>query len=179
MDPLAFALEAVFADALVAEAATLHPADGGPSIAVRVVRRDEDRISDWGGARLLAGSVVLEIRVAEAPALDVGDRLAVAGEVYEIAAAPARDGFGAVWRAEARKARQAPADLFAEDGALVVASAPVAWSAPLVGGRAIRLDPASREVAVSGAGGALSPDSGRVARSKPLAGGIGGLEVPS
>ena len=177
MDPLAFAAEAIFADAFVAEAATLHPADGGPSIAVRVIRRDEDRISEWGGARLLADSVVLEIRVAEAPALAEGDRLAVAGEVYEIAAAPARDGFGEVWRAEARKARRGPAELVAEDGALVVVFAPVAWSAPLVGGAVLRLDPASREAAVSGAGGALSPASGRAVRSKPLAGGVGGLEV--
>jgi hypothetical protein len=102
MDPLSFAVDAIFEDALLAEGGTWHPAGGADGTAVRVLRRAPDRIEDWNGARIVVDSVLLEIRVADAPTLGAGDLVVIGDETLEVMAEPRRSPDRTVWQVEAR-----------------------------------------------------------------------------
>lgn len=104
MSAFASALAAVFRDPNVAESATRIPAGGGASGAVRVIRYRPDEIEGWGGSSVVVDTYRLEIRIAEAADLGVGDLIHYAGgPSYEITAPPSRDDLRLVWTAEARE----------------------------------------------------------------------------
>ena len=102
MDPLNFAVDDIFTDPLLASAATWHPAGGADGVAVRAFRRAPDQINEWNGARLVVGSVLLEVRTSDAPTLREGDRIEIGAEMLEIIAEPRRSTDGTVFEVEAK-----------------------------------------------------------------------------
>lgn len=63
----------------------------GSEQAVRVMRRGPDRLVEFGAARLVSDSVVLDVRVSDCPELAAGDRFEIAGEIFVVQGAPQRD----------------------------------------------------------------------------------------
>lgn len=104
MSAFAAAINAIFADPNMAWDALWRRGGGGPGVQVRVIRRAPDDTVRFGEGRFLAETVLLDVRVAEAPELARGDTLErlTDGEIFEIIGAPARDREQLVWRAEAR-----------------------------------------------------------------------------
>ena len=69
---------------------------------VRVILRRPDRISEFGETRIVAGTVVIDVRVSDVAAPAEGDTIEADGTVYVIQGEPIRDAERLVWTIEAR-----------------------------------------------------------------------------
>lgn len=107
MDPLAFALDDIFDDPLIGRPARRLPGGVGPGAPVRVLTRAPDRLVDWAGAQLAVESMLIEIRLREAPDLDAGDVIEIDGTRWRLLGAPRRDAARLVWTAAAREEPEA------------------------------------------------------------------------
>ena len=94
------ALDLLFADPNLSTPALYQQTGIGVERAIRVMRRSPDRMVEFGAARLLSDSVVLDVRVSECPELAAGDRFEIAGEMFVVQGAPRRDRERLVWTAE-------------------------------------------------------------------------------
>ena len=74
------------------------------AVPVRIVVRRPDRVSDFGETRLYAETTVIDIRVADAPALASGDAFEIDAESYVVQGEPLRDAERLIWTAELRSA---------------------------------------------------------------------------
>ena len=98
------ALNDLFTDSNLGTNAIWRPGGIDPGTPVRVIVRRPDRIGEFGETRIVAGSTVFEIRIAEAPTLAEGDTIEVDGEFHVVQGEPMRDAVCLVWTAEARPA---------------------------------------------------------------------------
>lgn len=102
MNVFADSVGRIFGDPNIAADALYRVGGAGAGVPVRVIRRAPDRIVSFGEGRFVADTLIIDVRVAEAPGLAQGDTFEVAGEVFEVRSAPVRDGERLVWSAEAR-----------------------------------------------------------------------------
>lgn len=106
MSAFAAATNVIFADPNISASAT-YRAGGVGGVPVRVIVTKPDVMSDFNAGQFVSESSQLDVRVAECPALAVGDRFLVdpTGDavLYEITAAPVRDALRLVWKAQARE----------------------------------------------------------------------------
>ena len=101
MTAFAGLVDRLFADPNVGRDATWEPAVGEP-VAVRVVARRADAVTEFGGGRLWSETMRLDIRVAEVANPRPGDRIVVAGEAFVVQGEPVRDRERLVWTIEVR-----------------------------------------------------------------------------
>ena len=94
------ALDLLFADPNLSTPALYQQAGIGMEQALRVMRRSPDRIVEFGAARLVSDSVVLDVRVRDCPELAARDRFEIAGEIFVVQGTPQRDRERLVWTAE-------------------------------------------------------------------------------
>ncbi|MBW7057539.1 hypothetical protein KY389_12685 [Paracoccus bogoriensis] len=102
MTAFAAAVDIIFADPNLALPAVWHPGGAGPGQPVQVIRQRPDRIAGFGESRFVTDTVVLQLRISDAPTLAQGDLIEIAGEPFEILGEPLRDGERLIWSAEAR-----------------------------------------------------------------------------
>ena len=100
-DVYSAALDDLFADPNLARDALWRAGGADPAVPMRVIVRRPDRIGEFSETRILASSLVLDVRVAEAPTLAEGDTVEIDGEVHVIQGEPVRDAARLVWIAEA------------------------------------------------------------------------------
>ena len=93
-------LDLLFADPNLSTPALYQQAGVGAEVAIRVMRRSPDRMIEFGAARLVSDSVVLDVRVCDCPELTAGDRFEIAGEIFAVQGTPQRDRERLVWTAE-------------------------------------------------------------------------------
>ncbi len=103
-DIFSAALDDLFTDPNLAREVLWRAGGVDPAVPMRAVVRRPDRIGEFGETRIVAGSTVFEIRIAEAPTLAEGDTMQVNGELYVVQGEPMRDASHLVWSAEARPA---------------------------------------------------------------------------
>jgi len=103
MSAVAAALDTLFADPNMAKDAIFTPSNG-ITVPVRIVLRRPDRVSDFGETRLHSETTVIDIRVADAPALASGDAFEIEGESYVVQGEPLRDAERLIWTAEVIRA---------------------------------------------------------------------------
>ena len=96
------AVDSLFADPNLAVDAFLRLDGTGAALAIRVIRAMPDRFANFGEGRFVVDTVLLNIRLADAPVLSAGDTVEIAGQLHEIRGAPSRDTDRLVWLAEAR-----------------------------------------------------------------------------
>ena len=96
------ATDSLFADQNLAVDALLRLGGSGPAQPIRVIRAMPDRFANFGEGRFVVDTVLLNIRLADAPALAAGDTVEIVGQVLEIQGTPTRDADRLVWLAEAR-----------------------------------------------------------------------------
>jgi hypothetical protein len=101
MSAFSAALHALFGDPNLARAATYEPADGDP-IAVRVITRRADAVTEFGGGRLWSETTRFDLRVAEVAEPQPGDRIALDGEAFVVQGEPVRDRERLIWTIEVR-----------------------------------------------------------------------------
>lgn len=104
MSAFAAAIDMLFEDPNLARDALWRAGGIDPAVSTRVIVRRPDRIGEFGETRILASSMVFEVRIVEAPTLAEGDTVEIDGEVYIIQGEPVRDAACLVWIAEARPA---------------------------------------------------------------------------
>ena len=96
------AANSLFADQNLAADALLRLGGGGPAFAIRVIRAMPDQFASFGEGRFVVDTVLLNIRLADAPVLSAGDTVEIAGQLHEVQGTPTRDSDRLVWLAEAR-----------------------------------------------------------------------------
>ena len=67
-----------------------------------LIRAMPDQFVSFGEGRFVVDTVLLNIRLADAPALAAGDTVEIAGQIHEVQGTPTRDTNRLSWRAEAR-----------------------------------------------------------------------------
>ncbi|WP_430463619.1 head-tail joining protein [Tabrizicola sp.] len=100
MTAFAAAVDLLFADPDLSTPALYQQSGIGVERAVRVMRRNPDRMVEFGAARLVSDSVVLDVRVSDCPELAAGDRFEIAGEISVVQGSPRRDRERLVWTVE-------------------------------------------------------------------------------
>jgi hypothetical protein len=94
------AVDILFADPNLSTPALYQQSGIGVERGVRVMRRNPDRIVEFGAARLVSDSVMLDVRVSDCPELAAEDRFEIAGELFVVQGAPQRDRERLVWTVE-------------------------------------------------------------------------------
>ena len=94
------ALDVLFGDPNLSTPALYQQMSIGSEVPIRVMRRSPDRMVEFGAARLVSDSVVLDVRVSDCPDLAAGDRIEIAGEIFAVQGTPQRDRERLVWTAE-------------------------------------------------------------------------------
>jgi hypothetical protein len=104
MTAFAAAIDALFADPHLALDAIYRAGGADPGAPVRAIVRQPDRIGEFGETRIVAETVMIDIRVSEVAAPAEGDTIEVNGMVYVIQGEPIRDVERLVWTIEVRPA---------------------------------------------------------------------------
>ena len=94
------AVDVLFTDTNISTPALYQQTGIGAERAIRVMRRSPDRMVEFGAARLLSDTVVLDVRVSDCPELYAGDRFEIASELFVVQGAPRRDRERLVWTVE-------------------------------------------------------------------------------
>lgn len=102
MSAFAAATNVLFADPNISASAS-YRAGGVGGVPVRVIVQKPDVMSDFNSGQFVSDTTLLDVRVADCPALAVGDRFLVDPVLYEIIADPVRDALRLVWKAQARE----------------------------------------------------------------------------
>ena len=103
VNAFASAIAGLFADGNIACEA-LYIADGGTPLLVRVVSRRADEITSFGDARLWTETTRIDLRVADVPTPQPGDRVEIDGEAFLVQGEPVRDSERLVWTLDLRPA---------------------------------------------------------------------------
>lgn len=75
----------------------------GDGVPVRVILRQPDRVGTFGDSRFLSSTILIEVKIAHAPNLAVGDWFKIDGVTWEVRADPQRDTERLFWTAEVRE----------------------------------------------------------------------------
>jgi hypothetical protein len=100
-EAFAAAIDAIFADRNVGEDALWRSGGIGDAVPVRVVRRSPDALVGFGDSRAVMPSVLIDARRPDVSDPAAGDTVEIAGNIYEVIAAPVADSLGLVWTCEA------------------------------------------------------------------------------
>lgn len=95
----AAAVDALFADPNLGADALWKPGGIG-GVPVRIVRKAPDQVEPFGDSRALLGSVVVDLRRAEAPTLAEGDVIEFRGTAFRVIAEPVGDSLGLIFTVE-------------------------------------------------------------------------------
>jgi hypothetical protein len=101
MTAFAGLVDRLFADPNLGRDAVYEPAGGEP-VAVRVVARRADAVTEFGDARLWSETTRLDLRVSEVADPRPGDRIIIDGEAFVVQGEPVRDRERLVWTLEVR-----------------------------------------------------------------------------
>ncbi|QJP14679.1 hypothetical protein G3545_14120 [Starkeya sp. ORNL1] len=76
----------------------LYKAGGvGAGVACRVITRQPDELTEFGGTQLVRATTLVDVRIAEVAAPREGDSFVVGATTYTVAGAPRRDAERLVW----------------------------------------------------------------------------------
>jgi hypothetical protein len=95
------AVDAIFADNNIGEAAIWRTGGVGAGVPVRVIRKSPDKIVGFGDSRAMMPSVLVDVRTSEIDLPAAGDTVEIAGGVFDVNAEPTADTLRLVWSCEA------------------------------------------------------------------------------
>jgi len=98
------AIDALFVDPHLALGAIYRSGGADPGVPIRVIVRRPDRVGEFGETRIVAGTVMIDVRVSEVTTPLEGDSIEAQGTVHIIQGEPTRDAERLVWTIEARPA---------------------------------------------------------------------------
>lgn len=86
-----------FDDVHLARDAVYRSQGAGDGVACRVILRQPDELSDFGGTPVMRATTLVEVRAAEVARPREGDTFEIAGDVYSVVGAPRRDADRLTW----------------------------------------------------------------------------------
>lgn len=98
------AIDELFADPNIGVDAVFRAGGADPGVPVRVILRRPDRVGEFGETRIVAETLIIDVRVSEVAAPADGDTVEVDSTVYVIQGEAIRDVERLVWTIEARPA---------------------------------------------------------------------------
>jgi len=104
MNAFATAMDRIFAHPGMAVQAVWISAGTSEERTIRAIRRAPDRITSFGGARLLSDTTMLDVRVSDLPDPRPGDLFVMGSESFVIQGEPVRDRERLVWTLDLRPA---------------------------------------------------------------------------
>jgi len=90
-------IDAIFTDPNMAVDAIWREQRVGPPTTVRAIRKAPDELQDYGAARMVLPTTVIDVRVSEIALPRDGDLISIAGEDFMVQGAPKRDRERLVW----------------------------------------------------------------------------------
>jgi hypothetical protein len=104
MNAFATAMDRIFAAPAMAVEAVWISAGTSEERPVRVIRKAPDRIAEFGSARILSDTTIIDVRVADLPDPRPGDLILLGSESFVIQGEPVRDRERLVWTLDLRPA---------------------------------------------------------------------------
>jgi hypothetical protein len=95
-------IDALFADRHLALDAVYRAGGADPGVPVRAIVRRPDRVGAFGETRIVAETVMIDVRVSEVATPCEGDTIGMNGTLYVIQGEPVRNAERLVWTLEAR-----------------------------------------------------------------------------
>jgi hypothetical protein len=104
MSVFAAAMDRLFGHASMAVPARWISATTSEERDIRVIRRAPDRVTDFGAARIVNDTTVVDVRVADLPDPRPGDVIVIGAENHVIQGEPLRDRERLIWTLDLRPA---------------------------------------------------------------------------
>ena len=104
MNVFASAMDRIYANASMAEAAVWISATTSEERPIRIIRRAPDRVTDFGAGRFVSDTTVVDVRVADLPAPRPGDVIVIGADSHVIQGEPLRDRERQIWTLDLRPA---------------------------------------------------------------------------
>jgi len=102
MTVFAAAMDRIYANPSLAVAALWISALTSEELTIRVIRRAPDRINEFGAARLMSDTMVLDVRVSDLADPRPGDLIVIGTESFTIQGEPVRDSDRLIWTLDLR-----------------------------------------------------------------------------
>ena len=102
MNVFATAMDRIFANPSMAVAALWISGTTSQERPIRVIRRAPDRITEFGAARLMSDTMVLDVRVSDLPDPRPGDLIVIVTDSFTIQGEPVRDSNRLIWTLDLR-----------------------------------------------------------------------------
>jgi hypothetical protein len=96
------AIDALFADPNLGVNVIYRAGGEAPGTMIRAIVRQPDRIGNFGETRIVAATLMIDVRLGEVAAPAEGDTIEVEGTIYVIQGEPIRDAERLIWTMEAR-----------------------------------------------------------------------------
>lgn len=104
MNAFATAMDRTFASPAMAVQAVWISASTSEERPIRAIRKAPDRIAEFGSARILSDTTIIDVRVADLPDPRSGDLILLDSESFVIQGEPVRDRERLVWTLDLRPA---------------------------------------------------------------------------
>ena len=102
MNVFATAMDRIYANPSMAVAALWISATTSEEMPIRVIRRAPDRITEFGAARFVSDSMMVDVRIADLPEPRPGDLIVIGAESFTIQGEPVRDRERLIWSLDLR-----------------------------------------------------------------------------
>lgn len=96
------ALDRIYANPSMAVAAVWISATTSEEHPIRVIRRAPDRITEFGAARFVSDTTVVDVRLSDLPAPRPGDLIVIGADSFTIQGEPIRDRERLIWSLDLR-----------------------------------------------------------------------------
>ncbi len=95
---------ALFADHFLTKPAAYQPQGSSGSFAIRVIAKQPDTLTDYGGGQIHTAITLFDVQVADVPNPAIGDRLTVDDIIYAVQSEPTADTNRLIWTLNVRPA---------------------------------------------------------------------------
>jgi hypothetical protein len=102
MNVFATAMDRIYANQSMAAAAVWISATTSEERPIRVIRRAPDRITEFGAARFVSDSMMIDVHVSDLPDPRPGDLIVIGADSFTIQGEPVRDRERLVWTLDLR-----------------------------------------------------------------------------
>jgi len=102
MTIFAAAIDRIYANPSMAVAALWISAATSEERPIRVIRRAPDRITEFGAARFVSDTMMVDVRISDLPEPRSGDLIIIGTDSYTIQGEPLRDRERLIWSLDLR-----------------------------------------------------------------------------
>ena len=102
MNAFAAAMDRIYANPSMAAAAVWISATTSEERPIRVIRRAPDRITEFGAARFVTDTMMVDVRVSDLPEPRTGDLIVIGADSFTIQGEPVRDRERLFWSMDLR-----------------------------------------------------------------------------